>query len=121
MLATLVVVLLGVCPVSTSAEIWSYACAESMTLLKQAQEDVSQKHDHFYQAKLVLKLFPDGLDTCQSSRRGFAGGRVHCVNHRSHGGVAIKEVMRAEQVLSHAIQHFEHRVKEFQHTCSSIR
>lgn len=89
-----------------------------MTLLDHAQKDVVQQHNRVYQSKLTLKLFPDGLKTCQGGHRGFAGAKIHCVNHRSHGGVAIKEVIQAQRMLDHATQHFQRRLKEVTQACS---
>ena len=105
-------------PSALNAEIWSYACAEAMTLLNHAQEDVVQKHNRVYQSKLTLKLFPDGLETCRSGKRGFAGGIIHCVNHRSHGGIAIKEVVKAQRLLDRATQEFERRLQTMTRVCS---
>ncbi|GJL56478.1 MAG: hypothetical protein NPIRA02_36100 [Nitrospirales bacterium] len=117
-LTILLLVVLWSIPSSLSAEIWSYACAEAMTLLSQAQHDVVQQHNRVYQAKLTLKLFPDGLETCRNGNRGFAGGTIHCVTHRSHGGVAIKEVIQAQRMLEQATQTFARRLKGMTRACS---
>ena len=105
-------------PASSGAEIWSYACAEAMTLLSHTQKVVVQKHNRLYQSKLTLQLFPDGLEACRNGKRGFAGGTIYCVNHRAHGGVAIKEVIRAQRMLTHATQQFEQRLKIMSRACS---
>ncbi len=118
MLTALLFMMLWAMPTLLSAEIWSYACAESMTLLSQARKDVVQKHNRVYQSKLTLKLFPDGLETCRKGNRGFAGGTIHCVNHRSHGGVAIKEVIQAQRRLAQATQHFAQRLNDMTLACS---
>ena len=110
---------LGLGPAVGHAEVWSYACAEAMTLLREAQKNVALSHQRVYQSKLGLKLFSDGLETCRTSRRGFAGGMIHCVNHRSHGGVAIKEVMQAERGLADATRTFEERLKDLTQACTA--
>jgi len=117
-LTVLLCVILWGMPPSLSAEIWSYACAESMTLLSQARKDVVQEHNRVYQSKLTLRLFSDGLEACRKGNRGFAGGTIHCVNHRSHGGVAIKEVIQAQQMLAQATQKFAQRLKNMTQACS---
>ena len=117
----LLVCCLGLIPTVGYTEIWSYACAEALTLLREAQQDVVKNHQRVYQSKLALRLFPDGLDTCQTNRRGFAGGTIHCVNHRSQGGVAIKEVMQAERALANAALKFEGRFKELSQACSTFK
>ncbi len=109
---------MGFIPSVGHAEIWDYSCAEAMTLLREAQQDVARSHQRVYQSKLALRIFPDGLDACRSRRRGFAGGVTHCVNHRSHGGVAIKEVMQAERGLVEATQKFNRRLKNLKQACS---
>ena len=115
---TFLVCCLGFIPSVGHTEIWSYSCAEAMTLLTEAQQDVARNHQRVYQSKLALRLFPDGLETCRTSRRGFAGGTIHCVNHRSHGGVAIKEVMKAERELVMATEEFEGRLTDLKQACS---
>ncbi|GJL66707.1 MAG: hypothetical protein NPIRA05_16780 [Nitrospirales bacterium] len=117
-LTALLLMMLWGNPSSLNAEIWSYACAEAMTLLSHAQHDVVQKHNRVYQSKLTLKLFPDGLESCRHANRGFAGGTIHCVNHRSHGGVAIKEVIQAQRMLAKATQNFTQRLKDMTQACS---
>ena len=110
--------MLSVVPSAMGAEIWSYACAEAMTQLNEAQHDVTQKHNLVYQSKLGLRLFPNGLITCQKERRGFGGGKVYCVNHRSRGGLAIKEVIKAERQLKDATRVFALRLKNLTRACS---
>ncbi|WP_447971117.1 hypothetical protein [Nitrospira sp. M1] len=117
-LTTLLLVVLWSIPSSLSAEVWSYACAEAMTLLSHAQKDVVRQHNRVYQSKLTLTLFPDGVEPCRNGSRGFAGGRIHCVNHRSHGGVAIKEVIQAQRMLTHAMKTFERRLNDMTQACS---
>ncbi|MGB0910030.1 MAG: hypothetical protein ACPGYT_06680 [Nitrospirales bacterium] len=118
---TLLLCCVGFIPSVGHTEIWSYACAEAMTLLAEAQQDVAENHQRVYQSKLALRLFPDGLETCRTNRRGFAGGTIHCVNHRSHGGVAIKEVIKAERELVLATQKFEGRLTDLQQACSALK
>ena len=116
---TFLVYCLGFISPVAHAEIWSYACAEAMTLLGEARQDVTENHQRVYQSKLTLRLFPDGLGTCRMNRRGYGGGIVHCVNHRSHGGVAIKEVMHAERELANATRRFEERLQSLTQACSA--
>lgn len=117
-LTTFFLLVMGGIPSAIGAEIWSYACAEAMTQLKEAQRDVTQKHNMVYQSKLGLRLFSDGLTTCQNGRRGFGGGKVYCVNHRSRGGLAIKEVIKAERQLEDATRVFALRLKDLTRACS---
>ena len=94
-----IVSLLVVAPTSVIADVWHYACAEAITLLKQEQREVSRRHDHLRQAKLALKLLPKELESCRTGQRGFEGGYLHCVRHRSQGWNGLKEVLQAERAL----------------------
>ena len=109
--------LLVMAPTSVMADVWHYACAEAITLLKQEQREVSRRQDHLRQAKLALKILPKELEACRTGQRGFEGGYLYCVRHRSHGWNGLKEVLQAEQALNLAIERFEERSGVFTQAC----
>ena len=111
--------LLVVAPTSVMADVWHYACAEAITLLKQEQREVSRRQDHLRQAKLALKLLPKELEACRTGQRGFEGGYLYCVRHRSHGWNGLKEVLQAERALDLAVERFEERSRVFTQVCST--
>ena len=111
--------LLVVAPTSGLADVWHYACAEAITLLKQEQREVGRRHDYLRQAKLALKLQPKELEACRSGQRGFEGGYLYCVRHRSPGMNGLKEVLQAERALHLAMERFEERSRTFTQACKT--
>ena len=106
-------------PNYASAEAWKYACAEAITLLQQAQQEVAGKQYHLHQAKLALRLPHKELEVCRSGQGGFEGGQVYCVRHRSNGWNGLREVIKAEDALQKAISVFEEHLRVMRQTCLS--
>ena len=81
------------------AEVWDFTCTESVSLLKAAQQHVVQKHDQLQQAKFSLRHAPKDFDGCRQNRRGYDGGKIYCVKHKSRQGNLLKDILVAQRSL----------------------
>lgn len=105
-------------PLAAQAEIWTYACAETITLLRQAQVDVTERNTILRQAKLALTILPSELETCRTGRRE-RDGQLYCVRHRQPGPSPIRRVIQAEKALARAVLEFEEILRVIPNVCRS--
>ena len=75
------------------------------------------RHESLQQAKLYLKMPPQGFESCRTGQGGFEGGFLHCVRHRSQGTNGIKEVIKAEHELETAMESFNEHLRELGQVC----
>ncbi len=99
------------------AEVWEFSCTEAVSLLKSAQDHVVQKHDQLQEAKFSLRHSPRTFDGCRRSRRGFDGGKLHCVTHQSRHGNLLKDIHVAQRSLDAARQNFDRHIKDVLRSC----
>jgi hypothetical protein len=99
------------------AEVWSFSCTEAVSLLKAAQDRVVQKHDQLQEAKFSLRHAPEKFDGCLRSRRGFDGGKIHCVKHQSRQGNLLKDILVAQRSLDSAYQDFDRHIQSVLRSC----
>ena len=113
----LVIALVVMFPSMGVAKVWDFTCTEAVSLLKAAQERVVRKHDQLQEAKFSLRHSPMEFDGCQRSRRGFDGGKIHCVKHQSRNGHLLKDILVAQQSLDASIRKFNKEVQIFLRSC----
>ena len=101
------------------AEPWEYSCAEALTVLKGAQEEVTRNYNYWHQAKLDLRVSHKELEVCHPGRRGIRGGYVYCVRHGSGGRDGLKEVIKAEQSFQESMRVFEENLQVMNQICDS--
>ena len=99
------------------AEVWDFSCTESVSLLKAAQDRVVLKHDQLQEAKFSLRHAPKEFDGCRRSRRGFDGGKIHCVKHQSRQGNMLKDILVAQRSLDSAHKDFDRHVQGVLRSC----
>lgn len=99
------------------AEVWDFSCTESVSLLKAAQDRVVLKHDQLQEAKFSLRHAPREFDGCRRSRRGFDGGKIHCVKHQSRQGNMLKDILVAQRSLDSAHKDFDRHVQGVLQSC----
>jgi hypothetical protein len=99
------------------AEVWDFSCTESVSLLKAAQDRVVLKHDQLQEAKFSLRHAPKEFDGCRRSRRGFDGGKIHCVKHQSRQGNMLKDILVAQRSLDSAHKDFDRQVQGLLRSC----
>lgn len=99
------------------AEVWDFSCTESVSLLKAAQDRVVHKHDQLQEAKFSLRHAPKEFDGCRRSRRGFDGGKIHCVKHQSRQGNILKDILVAQRSLDFAHKDFDRHVQGVLRSC----
>ena len=99
------------------AEVWDFSCTESVSLLKAAQDRVVLKHDQLQEAKFSLRHAPKEFDGCRRSRRGFDGGKIHCVKHQSRQGNMLKDILVAQRSLDSAHKDFDRHVQGLLRSC----
>ena len=99
------------------AEVWEFKCTEAVSLLKAAQERVVLKHDQLQEVKFSLRHSPKEFDGCRKSRRGFDGGKIHCVKHQARHGNLLKEILVAQRSLESSLKKFNVKVQEFLLAC----
>ena len=104
-------------PPDARAEVWDFTCTEAVSLLKAAQDLVVQKHDQLQEAKFSLRHAPKEFDGCRRSRRGFQGGKIHCVKHQSKRGNILKDILVAQRSLDVSLQNFERQVQGVLRAC----
>ncbi len=112
-----VIVLFFLFPSIGTAKVWDFTCTEAVSLLKAAQERVVRKHDQLQEAKFSLRHSPMEFDGCKRSRRGFDGGKIHCVKHQSRNGHLLKDILVAQQGLDASIRQFNREVQTFLRSC----
>ena len=103
-------------PLSWGA-VWDFSCTEAVSLLKAAQDRVVQKHDQLQEAKFSLRHAPEEFDGCRWSRRGFQGGKIHCVKHQSRHGHLLKDILVAQQSLDSANKNFDQQIQSVLRSC----
>ena len=99
------------------AEVWDFTCTEAVSLLKAAQDLVVQKHDELQEAKFSLRHAPTEFDGCRKSRRGYQGGKIHCVKHQSKRGNQLRDILVAQRSLDVSLQNFERQVQGVLRAC----
>ena len=99
------------------SEVWDFSCTEAVSLLKSAQDRVVQKHDQLQEAKFSLRHAPEEFDGCRRSRRGFDGGKIHCVKHQSRQGNLLKDILVAQRSLESANKDFNRHVQAMLRSC----
>ena len=99
------------------AEIWDFSCTEAVSLLKVAQDRVVQKHDQLQEAEFSLRHAPLEFDGCARSRRGFDGGKIHCVKHQSRQGNLLRDILVAQRSLDSAHQEFDRHIQNVLGSC----
>ena len=99
------------------AEVWDFTCTEAVSLLKAAQDRVVQKHDQLQEAKFSFRHAPKQFDGCRRSRRGFQGGKIHCVKHQSKRGNILRDILVAQRSLDVSLQNFEKHVQGVLRAC----
>ena len=99
------------------AEVWDFSCTESVSLLKAVQDRVVLKHDQLQDAKFSLRHAPKEFDGCRRSRRGFDGGKIHCVKHQSRQGNMLKDILVAQRSLDSAHKDFDRHVQGLLRSC----
>ncbi len=104
-------------PLTSFAEIWEFSCTEAVSLLKSAQDQVVRKHDQLQEAKFTLRHTPEVFDGCRKSRRGFQGGKIHCVSHQSKRGQFLKEILVAQRSLEVSVQNFNEKLQGVARSC----
>jgi hypothetical protein len=97
--------------------VWDFSCTEAVSLLKSAQDRVVQKHDQLQEAKFSLRHAPEEFDGCRRSRRGFDGGKIHCVKHQSRQGNILKDILVAQRSLESANKDFNRHVQAMLRSC----
>lgn len=98
-------------------EVWEFSCTEAVSLLKAAQDRVVQKHDQLQEAKFSLRHAPKEFDGCRRSRRGFDGGKIHCVKHQSRQGNLLRDILVAQRSLDSANQEFDRHIQSVLRSC----
>ena len=101
------------------AEVWDFSCTEAVSLLKAAQDRVVQRNDQLQEAKFSLRHAPVEFDGCRRSRRGFDGGKIHCVKHQSRQGNLLKDILVAQRSLDSAHQDFNRQIQGVLRSCQS--
>lgn len=114
----LAILALFLVPQSASSEVWDFSCTEAVSLLKAAQERVVRKHDQLQEAKFSLRHAPKKFDGCRQSRRGFQGGKIHCVTHQSKQGNLLRDILVAQRSLDASIQDFDKYQKGLLLSCA---
>jgi hypothetical protein len=104
-------------PPLAGAEVWDFSCTEAVSILKSAQDRVVQKHDQLQEAKFSLRHAPQEFDGCRRSRRGFDGGKIHCVKHQSRHGNLLKDIHVAQRSLDAARQDFVRHMQSVLRSC----
>ena len=99
------------------AEVWDFSCTEAVALLKAAQDHVVQKHDQLQEAKFSLRHTPEQFDGCRRNRRGFDGGKIHCVKHQLRHGNRLKDILVAQQSLETANKDFNRHMQSVLRSC----
>ena len=100
------------------SELWDFSCTEAVSLLKNAQDRVVQKHDQLQQAKFNLHHSPKVFDGCSKKRRGFQGAELHCIRHQSPHSHILREVLLAQRNLEAATLDFTKQVQSVLQQCS---
>ncbi len=98
-------------------EAWDFSCTESVGLLKAAQDRVVQKHDQLQEAKFSLRQPPQVFDGCRRSRKGFDGGKIHCVKHQPRQRHLLKDILVAQRSLDSAHKEFDRQVQSVLRAC----
>ena len=99
------------------AEVWDFSCTEAVSLLKASQDHVVRKHDQLQEAKFSLRHAPREFDGCRRSRRGFDGGKLHCVKHQSRHGNLLKDIHVAQRSLQSAYKKFDRHLQDVVRAC----
>lgn len=99
------------------AGVWDFSCTEAVSLLKASQDSVVQKHDQLQEAKFSLRHAPQEFDGCRRSRRGFNGGKIHCVKHHSRHGNILKDIHVAQRSLEAAYKKFDRHMQDVLRAC----
>lgn len=99
------------------AEVWDFSCTEAVSILKSAQDRVVHKHDQLQEAKFSLRHAPQEFDGCRRSRRGFDGGKIHCVKHQSRNGNLLKDIHVAQRSLDAARKDFDRHIQSVLRSC----
>ena len=99
------------------AGVWDFSCTEAVSLLKASQDSVVRKHDQLQEAKFSLRHAPQEFDGCRRSRRGFNGGKIHCVKHQSRHGNLLKDIHVAQRSLEAAHKKFDRHMQEVLRAC----
>lgn len=115
LVVAILAVLVGVSPVYS--EVWDFDCTEAVTHLKTSQDRVVKKHDQLQEAKFHLRHNSKEFDGCSGGRRGFQGGKIHCVKHQSPHGNVLRDVLVARQSLESAILEFEKQIQGVRRQC----
>lgn len=105
-------------PPSVLSEVWDFSCTEAVSLLRAAQDRVVRKNDQLQEAKFSLRHAPKEFDGCRRSRRGFQGGKIHCVTHQSPQGNLLRDILVAQRSLDASIQDFKKYQKNLVLSCS---
>ncbi|HNP60662.1 MAG TPA: hypothetical protein PKM72_07475 [Nitrospirales bacterium] len=105
-------------PSSALPEVWDFSCTEAVSLLRAAQDRVVRQHDQLQEAKFSLRHAPKEFDGCRRSRRGFQGGKIHCVTHQSPQGNLLRDILVAQRSLDASIQDFKKYQKDLGLSCS---
>lgn len=105
-------------PVQGHSELWDFSCTEAVSLLKNAQDRVVQKHDQLQQAKFGLRHSQKAFDGCSKQRRGFQGAELHCIRHQSPHSHILREVLLAQRNLEAATLDFTKQVQSVLQQCS---
>lgn len=105
-------------PMLGYAELWDFNCTEAVSLLKNAQDQVVQKHDQLQQAKFSLRHNPKRFDGCSRKRRGFQGAEIHCIRHQLPQAQGLREVLVAQRNLESATLNFTKQVQEVLRQCT---
>ncbi len=104
-------------PSSGISGVWDFSCTEAVSLLKASQDRVVRKHDQLQEAKFSLRHAPQEFDGCRRSRRGFDGGKIHCVKHHSRHGNLLKDVHVAQRSLETAHKNFDRHMQDVLRAC----
>ncbi len=99
------------------AGVWDFSCTEAVSLLKASQDRVVRKHDQLQEAKFSLRHAPQEFDGCRRSRRGFDGGKIHCVKHHSRHGNLLKDIHVAQRSLEAAHKNFDRHMQDVLRAC----
>ena len=99
------------------AEVWDFSCTEAVSLLKAAQDRVVHQHDQLQEAKFSLRHGPEEFDGCRWSRRGFQGGKIHCVKHQSRHRNPLKDILVAQRSLDSANKDFDRQIQSVLRSC----
>ncbi len=108
-------------PQSGGAEVWDFPCTEAVSLLKTAQDQVVRKHDQLQEAKFSLRHGSQQFDSCRRSRRGYNGGKIHCVTHQSRQGNLLRDIHAAQRSLEAARQDFDRHIQHVLQSCPISR